>query len=178
MLHNQKSMFDYHSNLVATHPYSSWWYQWPTMVRPVFYYCHTLASGIREGISAFGNPLVWWASVPAAIFMLYRSIRYRDTKALFLLVGYLAQYMPWMFVSRITFAYHYFPSIVFVVLMIGYTMYVIVGNQTKRIKYMVGYALASGLLFLMFYPVLAGQPVVLDYVVESLRWLGGWVFAL
>ena len=38
MLTNQTSMFNYHSGLEATHPYSSSWYQWPTMVRPIWYY--------------------------------------------------------------------------------------------------------------------------------------------
>ena len=32
----------------------------------------------------------------------------RERTALFLLVGYLAQVLPWVFISRLTFEYHYF----------------------------------------------------------------------
>ena len=40
----------------------------------------------------------------------------RDRTALFILVGYLAQLLPWVFVTRVVFEYHYFPSSVFLVL--------------------------------------------------------------
>lgn len=33
------------------------------MIRPMYYYCQTLRDGMKEGISAFGNPLVWWAGI-------------------------------------------------------------------------------------------------------------------
>ncbi len=47
MLTNQTSMFNYHSGLEATHPYSSSWYQWPTMVRPIWYYSGYLTDAVK-----------------------------------------------------------------------------------------------------------------------------------
>ena len=70
VINAQKTMFDYHSALKADHPYSSKWYEWPIMTRPIWYYSGTIGN-LREGISAFGNPLVWWAGIPAAFYMLY-----------------------------------------------------------------------------------------------------------
>ena len=64
-------MFNYHSGLEATHPYSSSWYQWPTMVRPIWYYSGYVTDAVKEGISAFGNPLVWWGGIPAFLYVLY-----------------------------------------------------------------------------------------------------------
>lgn len=171
-LRNQEGMFSYHSSLVAEHPYSSWWYEWPVMIRPVFYYCNTLANGLKEGISAFGNPLVWWAGIPALIYMFYLIIRKADRTAMFITFAYFVQYVPWMFVSRITFAYHYFPSTVFVVLMLGYCARDFVKDKPERIKYVIGYALTAFLLFIMFYPVISGQPIDLSYVETSLKWRG------
>lgn len=75
MLANQTSMFNYHSGLEATHPYSSSWYEWPTMVRPIWYYSGYVTDAIKEGISAFGNPVVWWIGIPAFIYILYLLIR-------------------------------------------------------------------------------------------------------
>lgn len=38
MLNNQTYMYNYHSGLEATHPYSSAWYQWPIDYRPLWAY--------------------------------------------------------------------------------------------------------------------------------------------
>ena len=203
MLTNQTSMFNYHSGLEATHPYSSSWYQWPTMVRPIWYYSGYLTDAVKEGISAFGNPVVWWIGILAFIYILYLLIRNNaflcsltghtqtecstDTAttlsrreyhaAAFLVVGYLAQYLPWFFVTRITFIYHYFPSTPFVVLMIVYSLMQLkkrVSNRTFAVICCAYAVLAFG-LFLLFYPVLSGQPVDVDFVVKYLRWRDTWV---
>lgn len=175
MLRNQSTMLNYHSHVNATHPYSSWWYQWPTMYRPIWYYSGHVSDTISEGISAFGNPLVWWAGIPAFFYLFYRFVRKRDKIALMLCISYLAQYVPWFLVTRITFIYHYFPSVPFVVLMIGYSIknLVKVNPVFKRTAYI--YTGVAIILFLMFYPVLSGQPVNKNYVSDWLRWFDSWV---
>ncbi|MDD5993395.1 MAG: glycosyltransferase family 39 protein [Clostridiales bacterium] len=178
MIENQKSMYRYHSQLEATHPYSSTWYEWPTMIRPVFYYSNTLANGLHEGISAFGNPLVWWAGIFAFIYMIYRCIKKVDKVAIFLVFSYLVQYIPWILVPRCTFAYHYFPSVPFVALMVGYSLYCFIGDNKKKRIFAYAYVVAAVALFLLFYPVLSGQPVSLEYVENGLKWLTGWVLVL
>ena len=200
MLANQTSMFNYHSGLEATHPYSSSWYEWPTMVRPIWYYSGYVTDAIKEGISAFGNPAVWWIGIPAFIYILYLLIRNNaflcsltghtktesstDTAitlshreyatAAFLAVGYLAQYLPWFFVTRITFIYHYFPSVPFVVLMIVYNLMQLKKHMSDR-TFTIVYAAVTLALFLLFYPVLSGQPVDVDLVIKYLRWKPTWV---
>jgi len=206
MVQNQTSMFSYHSNLDATHPFSSSWYEWPLMLRPVWYYSNIVAESatmhLREGISAFGNPLVWWAGIPAFLYLCYILIRnwvqkYINEEAdnttkiadmsndslkhtgtiVFLITGYLAQYLPWVFVTRISFIYHYFPSVAFVVYMIVYSLLQIkkkVSNRTFIICLSI-YGAAVFALFLLFYPVLAGQPIDSTFVDTYLRWMEGWV---
>ena len=180
MTANQVNMFNYHSNLNATHPYSSLWYEWPTMIRPIFYYSRQLEGDLRLGISAFGNPLVWWAGIPAFLYTGYLAIARRRKPAVFLLIGYLTQFLPWIFVDRCTFIYHYFPSVPFVVLMIGYTFMQFKKHLTARSFYILlaAYAMLVFVLFLIFYPVLAGTPVNTDYVDTYLRWLDSWVLVL
>ena len=177
MLNNQVTMFNYHSDLEATHPYSSMWYEWPTMVRPIWYFSNVIDDTMRQGISAFGNPLVWWAGIPALLYMVYLWYKKKDRTAGFLVLSYLAQYLPWTLVSRCTFIYHYFPCVPFLVLMIGYSM-----KQLKeRMKpgaftaLLVLYGLCVFGMFLLFYPVLSGSPVSKDFVAEYLRWFDSWV---
>lgn len=182
MLQNQTTMYSYHSTLDATHPYSSTWYEWPVIKRPVWYYSSVVSGspgtgGLREGISAFGNPLVWWPGIPAALYMLRLLVKKRDRTAAFLLVGYLAQYLPWFFVTRITFIYHYFPCVAFVTLMIVYSLLQMKKELSARgfLTLTVLYGGAAFLLFLLFYPVLSGQAVDSAYVDRWLRWFHSWV---
>lgn len=177
MLNNQSLMLGYHSDLNATHPFSSHFYEWPIIARPIWYFSGIVNDTVREGISAFGNPLVWWIGIPAFFYMIYLALRKKDKYAAFLIIGYLAQYLPWFFVSRITFIYHYFPSVFFVVMMIVYSIMQWKKKLSNRsfILLIVVYAVAVFTLFLLFYPVLSGQPVEASFVDKWLRWFDGWV---
>lgn len=171
----QNTMFSYHSQLTADHPYSSTWYQWPIMYRPMWYYSGIVSDTVREGISAFGNPLVWWAGIPAALYMLYLIFKEKDKNAGFLVIGYLAQYAPWFFVTRVVFIYHYFPSVPFVTVMVGYSLYKLVQKWPSLKKWTYIYVALAIVLFIMFYPVLSGLPVNIHYVERFLKWFDSWV---
>jgi dolichyl-phosphate-mannose--protein O-mannosyl transferase len=145
------------------------------MYRPIWYYSGVVSDTVREGISAFGNPLVWWAGIPAFVFMLYRIFFKRDRKAAFLSVGYLSQYAPWFMVTRVVFIYHYFPSVPFITVMVGYSMYLIVQRFPKTKKWMFVYAAVAVGLFAMFYPVLSGAPTTIEYAEQYLKWFDSWV---
>lgn len=180
MWNNQSHMFRYHSQLKAEHYYGSPWYQWPTMIKPIFYYSGTVDMTLRQGISAFGNPLVWWVGIPAFFYILYLVIRQKDRTAFWLCISYLAQYLPWCLVSRLTFIYHYFPSVPFVVLMIMYAAFKLKSRIPQKQFYIALGIYSAGAvgLFLLFYPVLAGQTVSLDFVSQYLRWMDSWVLVL
>ncbi len=181
ILQNQRDMFVYHSDTVvsSTHPFSSRWYEWIIMKRPIFYYSGTVSDGIKEGISSFGNPAVWWFGIPVFSYMVYNTIQKKDKTAFFILIGYLAQLVSWIPVTRSTYIYHYFPSVPFVTLMIGYSIYLIHHNTTMRkntvISLSVAYAVVVVGLFVLFYPVLSGAPCSVDFADTWLKWFDSWV---
>jgi hypothetical protein len=180
VIDNMNSMYTYHSKTVlnSTHSFSSLWYQWPIMVRPIWYYSGSISNDLKEGISSFGNPAVWWTGIAALLYVAYIAIRKRDTKAMFLVIAYLAQLVPWMGVSRLTFIYHYFPCVPFLVLMIGYSIYDIYESAKNKKRVIIGaFALVAVaiVLFIMFYPVLSGQPCSPEYAKNWLKWFSSWV---
>jgi dolichyl-phosphate-mannose--protein O-mannosyl transferase len=130
-----------------------------------------LSDGVRQGISSFGNPAVWWFGMAATVYAVKAVWKKRDYVPVFLLVAYAAQYLPWVFVSRTTFIYHYFPSVPFVVLII---VYFFKEARVKRLG-LFAYGAITAALFLLFYPALSGIPVSVDFVYAYLRWLPGWV---
>lgn len=182
IIENQKNMYTYHSDLVAEHSFASEWYKWPVMYKPIWYYSGEISSTLKEGISSFGNPAVWWVGIAAFIYQIYLYAKNRDKTSLFLILAYAAQLIPWIPVSRLTFIYHYFPSVPFVVLMIGYSLYHIYNTNPPTSKIInvrnicFIYALAVIALFAMFYPILSGMPINPEYVHNNLEWFNSWYF--
>ena len=94
---NQSFMFGYHSGLVAEHPYSSRWYQWMLDIRPILYYLKYFDDGTRSSFGAFVNPALCWGGLLALPMLMFTALARRDREAAFVLVGYLAQLLPWVF---------------------------------------------------------------------------------
>lgn len=171
------SMFDYHSNLVAEHYYSSPFYEWPVIWMPLLDANDEAGGNLMSSISCMGNPAIWWVGIPCQLYVFFRWIFKRDKKAGFLCISYLAQYVPWMSVSRITFIYHYFPAILFVILMMGYTMTQLTERFSWGKKAVIVYMTAAVVCFFIFFPVVSGLPVPREYGL-GLRWLKEWILVL
>lgn len=173
----QKHMFSYHSNLVSSHPFSSSWWEWPFMKRPVWYYSDSgLAAGLKSTIVAMGNPLIWWTGIAAMLATIYISIKRRDKAIYMLWIAFLAQYVPWMLVTRETFLYHYFAMVPFVILSIIYIFKCLEEARPGFQKIRNGYMIAAVALFALFYPALSGLTVPKAYVDYLLRWFPSWLF--
>ena len=134
----QQGMYNYHSTpgLGMDHPFYSPWYEWPVIGKPMFYATkqYIFNDELSFSIFCFGNPVIWWSGIPAMIFAAWAWIRVRtekiqspvpsdrsvfsgtETNLVFLLVGFLAQYLPWTLVPRGTYIYHYFASVPFLIL--------------------------------------------------------------
>ncbi|MCR5719790.1 MAG: phospholipid carrier-dependent glycosyltransferase [Lachnospiraceae bacterium] len=170
-----KNMYDYHSKLEATHPYSSRFYQWPIVAKPLLDSCERVKDGLVSGISCMGNPVICWAGIGATVFLALRTVIKKDGIALFLIISYFAQYLPWFGISRCTFIYHYFPSILFNILMLGYICKLL-HDRFKWGKYVVvTFAAVNMVVFFLYYPVVAGWPAVPVEYGKALRLMKDWV---
>ena len=174
MLEAQKLMFNYHTNITSTHPYSSEWYQWPVMYKPVLFVYEPISDTVRRVICLLGNPAIWWLGIPASIYMLFLWINRKDKKAAFLMIGYLAQFLPWILVERYVFIYHYFASVPFVTVMCMYALTDLGKKYPKSKKAIYVYVGIAVLLFIMFLPILNGSEVSVDYITHFLKWSPGW----
>ena len=173
VLDNQRYMFNYHSQLVATHPYSSHWYQWVLDIRPILYYLDYLADGRHISFGAFVNPVLCWGGLMALFVLAYLAAARRDQPSAFILLGYLAQLLPWVLVPRLTFAYHYFPCTVFLALALGRCFDVMERCHPWGRALVVGFVCLSAAVFVLFFPCLAGLPV---YPGILRSWLPTWPF--
>ena len=133
---SQLGMFNYHNTpgLGMDHPFYSPWWQWPVMGKPMYYASRQYLPSdypVHHSIFALGNPAIWFGGLAAVCCCVYRAAirkRYRtegsellwhiipntfDVRYMFVLVGLLAQYLPWVPVPRGTYIYHYFASLPF-----------------------------------------------------------------
>ncbi|MBR1496886.1 MAG: phospholipid carrier-dependent glycosyltransferase [Oscillospiraceae bacterium] len=175
VLDNQSYMFSYHSGVTATHPYSSVWWQWLLDIRPILYYLDSDGAGGHVSFGAWVNPALCWGGLLALLCVLWRALRWRDRTALFIIVGYFAQLLPWLFVTRVVFAYHYFPSTVFLLLALGYVFRDMELNTGLR-RGLWSFTGVSAALFALFYPALRGLPVADWFGRSFLKWMPTWPF--
>ena len=176
VLDNQNFMFSYHSGVHSEHPYSSRWYQWMLNIRPILYYLQYYSDGTRSSFGAFLNPVLCWGGLIALGMNVYLALFRKDRMSEFIVIGYLAQLLPWVFITRTTFEYHYFPASVFLLLAMCRIFALTVKARKDWRTSVFGLTGTAVALFLLFYPVLSGKTV--DGAIASglLKWLPTWPF--
>lgn len=171
----QKQMWWYHTGLDAEHSYTSSWWTWPLMLRPVYLYTSNEINNMVSRIYAIGNPSVFWGGLFCIFYLILNSVRKKIAKGKenvlskrinFVLYCYLMFFVPWAASPRIMFLYHYLPSIPFLAIIIAYFLRI---NQ-KYAKY---FLILSFISFVYFFPHYTGIsiPVLLD---KSYYWISSW----
>lgn len=180
----QTYMFDYHSNLTATHPFQSPWYQWPLIIRPIYYYAGSgLPEGMMRSIAAFGNPAVWWSGFAAVIACAalliskaWKKEPQKKSALVYVLICLGGAFLPWVFITRATFIYHYFASVPFIILCTCLAGQWAVKRWPKAKWAFVGLAVLALALFVLFYPVWSGMMIDREWAMTWLRWMPSWWF--
>ena len=182
----QQSMYSYHSTpgLGMDHPFYSPWYEWPVIGRPMYY---AMAYFVKEGSSfaifCFGNPAVWYVGevcmLLAAFFWAKRHVYWLngsesplhpyaidwDVSLAFVLIGLLAQFLPWVLVPRGTYIYHYFASVPFLVLA-SCLMLNKLQDRFPRVgrAVLAVYLVVCLVMFIAWYPYASGATVSTDWL--------------
>ena len=144
-------------------------------------------SKVHYSIFSFGNPVIWWSALATIMICVYRWINshhYRimneipddqpsepgayplswhlttrtwETGFAFVLIGLLAQYLPWVLVPRGTYIYHYFASIPFLIAGTGLCMD-IGGKKTEMFRKIAGILIVilAAVSFIVFFPYATG----------------------
>ena len=160
-------MYTANETLVATHPYASMWYTWPLDIRPIYYWDKN-----DQRIYFLGNPVVWWGSTAAVALLLtflWTQRLKHQPKTTFLLTAWAINYLPFIFIGRVMFLYHYLTALTFA-LSIGVWLVA----QTKRP--LLWLSLAAGMslaLFVWFAPLVYGLPLS-NAGLAARQWFASW----
>lgn len=162
----QKQMWWYHTRLKATHPYTSTWWEWPFLVRPIYLYTSGYAKGVVANIYAMGNPAVFWGGLAAVVWGIYYAYVNKIKSLGLVIFSYLVFFVPWALSPRIMFLYHYLPSIPFLAIATGYFL-------KRTPKAIIPFFLIAGILFIYFFPHWTGMTI--PQSLDSLYyWFPSW----
>jgi 4-amino-4-deoxy-L-arabinose transferase-like glycosyltransferase len=162
----QKQMWWYHTGLVASHAYTSSWWSWPFLVRPIYLYTSNEIGGVVARIYAMGNPVVFWVGIIGVISAIVYSIQEKSKALALTAFSYLVFFVPWAASPRIMFLYHYLPSVPFLAIATGYFL-------RKNLRLAVPFLAIALFVFIYFFPHWAGLTVSqgLD---KSYYWFDSW----
>jgi len=170
----QINMYKYHSALTSTHAYSSPWWSWMIDFRPMCFR-RDVVDGISSSITVFGNPALFWTGTVATFYMIYLLIRRRETlESVVILFAFMGLLLPYAFVGRSMFIYHFYYAVPFMFLATVYMWRDLICYSEKFWKLLVVFLIIVASLFLLFYPVLSGYEVPRSYVDNYLVWFNGW----
>ena len=164
-----EQMYLGNKRLTATHPYSSQWYSWPFMQRPIYLWVKDMSR-----IYFIGNPAIWWASTVGILMLAVGyliSKKERNFTASFLLGGYVLNLLPFMGINRVMFLYHYLVALIFAILALAY----IIDKEKKRSKKIfIVLIICASILYIYFAPLNYGLPLSPEEY-QNRTWFKSWI---
>ncbi|MGB6600371.1 MAG: phospholipid carrier-dependent glycosyltransferase [Candidatus Cybelea sp.] len=173
LVYRQYSMYEYHHNLVATHPYSSRWFEWPIDYVPIAYFYQDRRKNQTDNnacciyeITSLPNPVILWFGLLCVPWVAVLAWRERNKAYALIVLTYLLQWLPWVGSPRLTFAYHFYVNIPLIclcnVIILQRLWQWAARRESARWLGGLGvgaYVAAAAVSFVFFYPILAAHPI-------------------
>ena len=151
-----KQIFYYQTHLTATHTYQSAAWQWPLLIRPVWFYVEYVKNSVAN-IYNLGNPAVFWGGLVALIF----------SRNWYLLISYFSLFFPFIFSPRIMFLHHYLPALTFLCLILAQRL------NTFSKKTITIIMIITVIIFIFFFPLNTAIPLP-NNLLKFWFWLPTW----
>lgn len=166
-----KQIYYYQTHLTATHSYQSAAWQWPLLIRPVWFHVEYLGEKIAN-IYNLGNPIIFWLGLMALIkgLSFFKGPFWRSQAGpyRYLLISFLGLWLPFLASPRIMFLHHYLPALSVLTIILAQWLW-----STKNKLLITCCLLLVALIFIFFYPLNTGLPLPADKLSQWF-WLPGW----
>jgi len=137
--HYQVSIYQTNLGQETPHSYQANPLSWLLLVRPTAFYYRGTAQGddgcdfgtCSEFITSLANPVLWWLSVAAAVFLLYRLVRHREWQVGLILTGLAAGYLPWLlYTDRTVFQFYTIVFLPYLILAFTFVAGLVLGDES------------------------------------------------
>lgn len=162
---NQQMLLE-NSSTTDIHPFGSKWYQWPLDKRPIWYW-NKQTQNTDSNIYLVGNVAVWLAVflvIAISIILLPHKFFRRKLPPIFyiLLLGYFTNLLAYIFIKRVAFLYHYFPSLIFGILILVILYETFIKNLKHSQFFYWPFLFLVLICFLLILPLTYGIPLPLN----------------
>ena len=174
----QKTMYEGQLRVVNDHPYMSRWWQWPLLLRPIWYAFDK--EGVRgewvRGVILLGNPWVMFTGLLALAACLWGWIRDRRRDGFVVAFWFACLYLGWMVIPRkVAFYYYYYPAGMVLTLALAY-VFVRINERSRvwgpRVQWL--YAGVTWAFFAYFFPILSGLRIPTE-TFRNWMWFSSWI---
>ena len=194
-----QSLWRYHETIYTSmtgmsspHSYMSPAWVWPLLWRPTSMYAGSTAdgengctggsSGCLEILYSMPNPLLWYASMAAMIYLVFRFVVARDWRHAVVLVAIAATWLPWvMYPERTIFQFYTIVMWPFLLLALTFALRDITGTAhapadrrlagQRVVLVFLGVVIA---LSIFWYPLWSATQVPYDFY-RLHNWMPGWI---
>ena len=193
-VHQQQEVLRFHENLRADHPYKSQAWAWLLLVRPTsFYYVSSNAGDPGCGADSCGaaitdipNPLIWYASIAALVWLVVvvsrRRASWAKAPAIAVLIGFAAGWAPWLLQwERPTYFFYSIAYQPFLVIALAMALRAFLGaredersRRTTRTWLVVGFLVLCTALSVFYWPMWTGMTVPYDFL-RLHWWVPSWI---
>jgi hypothetical protein len=169
-LHSQ--MFGYHYGLTASHAAAAPWWSWPLDLKTTWFFSGDYDGDRTAVIYNGGNPLLFWAGVPAIVACGILAWRRRSLALVLLVVAFAFQFLPWTRIERATFIYHYLSAVLFAMVAVAYLVDELLRRPQLR-ELGVAYLAAATVAAILIFPLGWALPMP-DWYINAARSLPPW----
>lgn len=143
-------LYSYHSTETTPHPYSSKWYTWPVSLKPMLYSWNGQTKGNR--IYLVENYAIAYVSVLGLLIAAFYAIKTKHKPSIIICIAWLSLFVPYIFITRTMFLYHYLPASIFAILSIVNIFFLF----PRLRKILPAYLVVVLITFMILYPMLTG----------------------
>jgi dolichyl-phosphate-mannose-protein mannosyltransferase len=185
----ETQVWNYNINEHSPHPYAANPFTWLLMIRPTSMYFTSANFGQHgctvsfcgSSITGIANPLIWYAAVAAALYLVYRLIRYRDWRVALILAGLGAGYLPWLLYSnRTVFQFYTIAFEPYLLLALAFVVAQLIGKrgdpEYRRaigMRWIAVFLVACVAISIFFWPLWTGTQIDFKYM-QIHYWLPSW----
>ena len=153
-------MFRSNGRIQDNHPYSSKWFTWPMMAKPIYYWNDDDTAN-QAKIYLFGNPIIFWGSFMGIVILILEMIFFfkimlkKIKTIIFILVGFVLNFIPFIFITRPMFLYHYLIALIFSIFALCFVIDLVKKRNFKILIFAIILALSLASFF-FFSPLTYG----------------------
>jgi dolichyl-phosphate-mannose--protein O-mannosyl transferase len=185
-------VYNYNVNEHSPHPYAANPVTWLLMIRPTSMYFSSAHYGQNgctvsapsfcgSSITGIANPLIWYAGVAAALYLVYRLIRFREWRVGIILAGFAAGYLPWLaYTNRTVFQFYTIAFEPYLILAIAFVASQLIGTRggdeyrrATGLRWIAVFLVAAVAISVFFWPLWTGMQIDFSYM-QLHYWLPTW----